>query len=524
MATLFMLIPHRSSYHQCVLEHFPQSFSAEPCQKPKILAARRYIFSVNALALALAFMSIASCAAGEFVRVYPAPAGEPLSTNFTVTIGSNNVPVYIAKVATADSLKRQKVSIRDDNSFADTTAFASFDLHGSVQVSVSCPEPVNSAKILPVASGIAPIVSSNRVVFTVSKPCQLELEVNDDWVHSLQLFVDPVETAAPRPDDPNVIYFGPGRHEVEDMVVTSGKTVYVAGGAVIYGKVNPEVHGRGKGKITAITELGGGAIFSLVGNNIKLCGRGIIDGSLCPGHTRNILSVCGTNISLEGVVVRDASTWTMPIQCSDQVVVKNVKVFGYRGNSDGIDICNSRHVEVTGCFLRTWDDLVVVKTPIQGGGESRDITVKGCVLWNELAQALTIGAELRENVENVHFSDCDVIHDKGRAWLLRIFHTDSADIHNITFDNIRAEESRRLISLSIVKTGWSKDNERGHIENITFRNIQVAGTNLTVDLKGFDSGHEIRGVRFRNVVLNGQPLKPGGVNQNEFVQGVSVSP
>lgn len=452
------------------------------------------------------------------MRVYPAPAGEPLSTNFTVTIGTNNVPVYLAKVATSDSVKRQSTPIPDE------TSFASFDLGGSVQVSVSCPGPVNRAKILPAASGITPVVSGNRVVFTVSKPCQLELDVNGDWVHSLQLFVNPLETGAPRPDDPKVIYFGPGRHEVEDLVVTSGQTVYVADGAVIYGKVNPEVHGRGKGKITAVTELGGGAIFSLVGNNIKLCGRGIIDGSLCPGHTRNIISVCGTNISLEGVVLRDSSTWTMPIRCSDRVTVKNIKVFGYRGNSDGIDICNSRHVAVTGCFLRTWDDLVVVKTPLKGGGESRDITVTGCVLWNELAHALSLGAELRDNVENVHFSDCDVIHDKGREWLLRVYQTDAADIHDITFDNIRIEESKRLISLWIGQAVWSKDDERGHIENITFRNIRAVGPHPSIDLKGFDSGHEIRNVRFQNVMINGQPLEPGSVNQNEFVQGVSVSP
>jgi hypothetical protein len=262
----------------------------------------------------------------------------------------------------------------------------------------------------------------------------------------------------------------------------------------------------------------------LVGNNIKLCGRGIIDGSLCPGHSRNIISVYGTNVTVEGVVLRDPSTWNMPIRSSDHVIVKNIKVIGYRGNSDGIDICNSRDVVVTGCFLRTMDDLVVVKTPVKGGGESRDITVTRCVLWNELAHALSIGAELRDNVENVNFSDCDVIHDKGREWLLRVYHTDSADIHDVTFDNIRIEESRRLISLWIGKAIWSKDDERGHIEDITFQNIRAVGPNPHVDLTGFDGGHEVRSVQFRNVIINGKPLKPNDVKQNEFVQDVNVSP
>ena len=475
------------------------------------------------LVTALACISIASCVAGDSVRVSPAPADEPLSTNFTVQIGSNNVPVYIAKVAAADPAKRRKVANRNDTSYADDTAFASFDLHGSVQVSVSCPEVITGARILPAASGITPVVTSNRLVFTVSKPCQLEVEVNGDWVHSLQLFVNPMETDAPRPDDPNVIYFGPGRHEVEDLVVTSGKTVYIADGAVIYGKLKTGDEGR-TGHVTAITESQGGGIISLMGNNIKLYGHGIIDGSLCPSHARNILSVCGTNISVEGIVLRDSGTWTMPIRCSEYVTVKNIKVIGFRGNSDGIDICNSRHVAVSDCFLRTMDDLVVVKTPVKGGGESRDITVKGCVLWNELAHALSLGAEMRETVEDVHFSDCVVIHDKGREWLLRVYQTDAGDIRDITFDNIHAEECKRLASLWIGKAVWSRDTNYGHIEDITFRNIQATGLKPSIDLKGYDSDHEVRDVRFRKVVINGQPLKPAGVNQNEFVQGVSVSP
>jgi polygalacturonase len=291
---------------------------------------------------------------------------------------------------------------------------------------------------------------------------------------------------------------------------------------VIYGKVPPGVNSRTG--VTAVSESQGGAIFSLMGDNIKLCGRGIIDGSLCPAHTRNIISVCGTNVSLEGVVVRDASTWTIPIRASEHVTVKNIKIFGWRGNSDGVDICNSRHVRVTHSFLRTMDDLVVIKTPVKGAGESRDITVTGCVLWNELAQALNIGAELRENVEDVHFSDCDIIHDRGREWLLRVYNCDGGDVHDVTFENIRANDAKRLISLWIGTAKWSKDAERGHIENITFKNIQAAGANMSVDLKGWDSQHEIRDVHFQKVLTNGHPLKLGEINRNAFVQDVRVTP
>jgi hypothetical protein len=473
---------------------------------------RRWAMATMSACLAL----IAGSLAAESVRIYPSPAGEPLATNFSVTIGRQSVPVYIAQVAALGTAKQSGMFIPYD------TAFASFDLQGSVTVSVTCPEAVIRANILPNSSGVTPTISGHTLTFTVSKPCQLEVEVNGDWMHSLQFFVNPIETNAPRPDDPDVIYFGPGVHQVEDLQVGSGKTVYIAGGAVVYGKVKPDVNSRHN--VSAISELGGGAVFSLAGDNIKICGRGIIDGSLCPNHTRNLISVCGTNISLEGVIVRDSSTWTIPIHSSEHETVENIKVFGYRGNSDGIDICNSRHVIVSGCFLRTMDDLVVVKTPVKGAGESRDITVSGCVLWNELAQALNIGAELRENVEDVTFSDCDIIHDKGREWLLRVYNCDDADVHNVTFDNIRIGESKRLISLWIGKAKWSSDNERGHIDNITFQNIRAVGLHPSSDLNGFDAQHEIDDVVFKNIVINGQPLTPANVHQNAFVHGIQMTP
>jgi polygalacturonase len=128
----------------------------------------------------------------------------------------------------------------------------------------------------------------------------------------------------------------------------------------------------------------------------------------------------GKNITIEGVVLRDSAGWTLPVAKADGVQIRNLKIFGWRGNSDGIDICNSRNVEVSDCFLRTFDDLVVIKTNDKNGGPTSNIVVKHCVLWNEFAHALSLGAELRTPVENVSFSDCDVIHDKGTLTASRL--------------------------------------------------------------------------------------------------------
>jgi hypothetical protein len=176
-------------------------------------------------------------------------------------------------------------------------------------------------------------------------------------------------------------------------------------------------------------------------------------------------------------------------------------------------------VTVEGCFIRTLDDLIVVKTD-KGQGEARHIVARDCVLWNEVAHALSIGAELRENVDDVLFTNCDIIHDKGREWTLRVYHCDSARISNVRFENLRIEESPQLISLWIDKASWTRDSERGHIDGVTFKNIRAVADPLRAELHGFDETHLVENVVFEGVVVNGKPISPAEVKTNAFVRNV----
>ena len=149
---------------------------------------------------------------------------------------------------------------------------------------------------------------------------------------------------------------------------------------------------------------------------------------------------------------------------------------------------------------------------------------KNCVLWNEVAHALSIGAELRENVDDVLFTDCDVIHDLGREWTLRVYHCDAARISNIRFENIRIEETRRLISLWIGKAVWTRDEARGHIDNVVFKDIRAVGKEPRVEFTGFSETNVIENVTLTNVAINGKPLKPEAIKSNAFVRNVKVLP
>ena len=461
-------------------------------------------------------------ATAPHATVWAAPAGEELSPDFTVTVEGQPSPVYVVRVASGDRVRRWKAM--DDKAhsgdYYEKAAFTTFDMRGPVRVTITCPRPIHSARVLPSVPAIVPEVRGNRLTLTMTEPRPLTVEIDGDWVHSLHLLANPPETNAPRPGDPKVIYFGPGIHEISHMEVGDGQTVYLAPGAVVRGVVRPD-------EPFAISGYSGlrtyRPTFVLHGKGITFRGRGILDGAHCPPHARNLLVLEGSDIRVEGVILRDSSTWNMPIRRSDRVRVENVKIFGYRANSDGIDICNSRDVLVERCFLRTLDDLVVVKTD-RGQGETRHVVVRGCVLWNEVAHALSIGAELRENVEDVLFTDCDVIHDKGREWTLRVYHCDSARVSNVRFSKLRIEESPRLISLWINKASWTRDKQRGHIQGVTFEDIAAVAAPVQIQFSGFDATHAVENVTLRNVVINGKRLTTADVHTNAFVRNVTVEP
>ncbi|HEV2695528.1 MAG TPA: endo-polygalacturonase, partial [Verrucomicrobiae bacterium] len=255
------------------------------------------------LLLALFFINSVVIPHAGTVVVYPAPVGEELSRAYQVTVEGHAVPVYTAKVAPADPVLRWKAMDDKANSanYFETAAFASFDMQGTVTVQVTCPEDITSAKILPSALNLQPLIKGKSLSLTLTNPGPVTVEINGNWVQALHLFANPPETNAPTATAPGVIYFGPGIHEITHLVVTNNQTLYVAGGAILRGVI-------GTNEPFSISSYSGLRNYSptieLRGTNIMLRGRGIIDGTACPTHARHLVFVQGTNICLEGVILR----------------------------------------------------------------------------------------------------------------------------------------------------------------------------------------------------------------------------
>ena len=488
--------------------------------------------------------------------------GEMLSDDYVLTVNGQRVPVYVCRVS-AEPFNGKWPGRQRSLEHTELAAFACWDMSGPAQVEVVSQRPIRpgpagpgglrapAVAIRPTARGIKPEIDHNRIRFQLDKPGPLTVEVGGTR-RALHLFPSPpkpeayaaIEKAAAAEQtagkNPGLIYFGPGIHSPGRMTLESNQTVYLAGGAFVYGS------------------------FQATGaSNIRILGRGVLDSSRQergrPGGGGCIrLNNC-TNVEVEGVVLRDPDVWCFTLQNCSKVNISNVKLVGlWRFNSDGIDLCNCQDVTLRDCFIRSFDDSIVIKGLVRGRDANaaaprsvERILADRCVLWCDWGRALEIGAEtVATEMNDITFRNCDVIHTDFAA--MDIQNGDRAAVRNVLYDNIRVEidpvsyegvfyqESDsekyvakpgwvpRLLVIEIVKNVWSRDENRGSVDGVTARNITVTGPHHPSSrVGGFDANHMARNVTIENLRVRGRlirSLEDANVILKPFVENVRLDP
>jgi hypothetical protein len=457
------------------------------------------------------------------------------SDDFNVTVDGREVFVHAARVS-AVPLNWRWPGYQRPLDQTELASFAYWDTACPVEVVVESKKPVETVDIRPTSRGISPEVRGNRVSFEMPGPGYLTVEVNGTH-HALHLFASEPEDYGVDPDDPNVLYFAPGEHHPGVMELASGQTMYLARGAVVYG-----------------------AVLMENARDVRLIGRGILDGGRLRRYDAPscVAPFMCENVEIDGIVIRDPNVYGIyPMYCRG-VRISDVKLIGFwRYNTDGIHFANCADSTVENCFLRTFDDSIIVKgqnrfrnyvAPVSEPGPCRNITVSNCVIWNDWGRALEIGAKtITPEISDITYRDCDIIHCGHIA--LDIQNGDRALVKDFLYENIRFEIDARtpepiyqndphqvypdgphdtycpsFIVLQIRRTFYSEDEERGRIRNIRFRNIEVTGGRVPPSsLAGFDADHLVENVTLENVRICGTPvtdLETGSITTNEFVRDV----
>jgi hypothetical protein len=443
----------------------------------------------------------------ENAILYNFPENAPQSTLYNVAI--NGTPYYVYPVP---------ITIIPGHSSELKAGIVSFGLKGSVQVSVTSPVPVNSVRIRPESAGITYTQTNNKVEFVVSNPQMLSVEINGDE-QPLFVFANAPETEIPDESDPDVIFFKEGQiHDKGKFGVISGKTVYIAPGAIVHGSVIADSR-----------------------ENIRIIGRGILSGEQFNYQTSRMIELNRSKHALvEGITIVNSQHWTISLTDCEDIDIRDVKVISNVATDDGVDVVGSRNVTIDRCFLRTEDDAVAIKagvnyfTSFDSQKDVKNITVKNCIIWNAgggWSNGLEIGYETRaDTIKDIIFENIDFIHSDGLTWErggpLSIHNCDRATISNILYKDIRFEEATNyLIHFEILNSeDYSHDAQQGKISNIRMENITVntKGTLKSV-MRGYSATNNIENIVIKNMTINGTKVTKNEDLKllSQFVTGIT---
>ncbi len=380
-----------------------------------------------------------------------------------------------------------------ENPALSTTPVAIAESRGPCLVEIQfLQEEVRCAVVRPLALGIQPEIRDGRVRFVLPQAADVTVEINGHLEGALHLFVHAPDPFKPDPEGKKVRYFGPGEHRDQMITIRNNETLYLDDGCILYGQ-----------------------IYCGLGSGFTIAGHGVLCGSIYDRYKDTLVPVNLSNcrdFTIRDITILDPSAWTVNLyQCQD-AVIDHVHIISARSNSDGLTFQNCRQIQVNDCFVRSWDDSLVVKGY---GGDVTDITFSHCTLWTDLAQCCEIGYETRaRHIENITFRDITVLHALHKP-VISIHNSDSAAVRHILFENILVEDAHLgqgdgtpyLIDLSTAESPWSATLRRGTIEDVTVRNVQVlSGDKPGIRIDSHDETSRIDHVWISGLSLLGEAI------------------
>jgi hypothetical protein len=361
----------------------------------------------------------------------------------------------------------------------DFNHWTTFEFKGKVEVCVTnLTGEITSAKVYPAKHNITPIVKKNELRLEVDKPCKLFVDIAGMEEHPLFLFAEEIEKNIPSKKDKNVIWFEAGKvHNVGlQYKVPNGKTVYIEGGAVVWGTFwcqdgdQPTIV-KGKGVITTRSE------------------------ERKPGPS----NIPFTTVYAEKAnMVTDGITITDPVKFCilgrSKVETKNVKLFAWYHQTDGWGGGDDSFIDDS--FIKVFDDNVKLY-----GNKQKATNLVIYQQHNGAPFQLSWGGQSGQNciADNIDIVKCWVNKNggSGNSGLLNLRKGSDKFIGNITIKNVRADQGiYQLLGVGNDKTG--------EVKSLLLENIFIHGKQAQLSYIENGNTAKTSAICFKNVRIGTQ--------------------
>ncbi|KAI1825052.1 pectin lyase-like protein [Xylaria intraflava] len=409
-------------------------------------------------------------------------------------------------------------------------------------------KPMPSYSITPQKLPINATTDGNELVFSVKDAHYLIVKI--DGYKEFVILADPLETDVPSPDGKDVynvanyntdntgnsvtkgiqeamddaakcpgsiVYVPPGLYSIGNLLLRNYTSLYLAGGSVL------RFTGNSSDYKTLFTksDLFPGTWWiqtEFDSTNITVYGRGTIDGNGFNSRKNkfmaDVLVPAGTkNFRSDGILIRDASFWAVPVVQSDEVTFTNLKIMNRFDvtQDDGVDVCESSKVRVRRAIgigaddpfsTKTWPADTGTTVPYPYPPRSLDnVFFDDCVAWsntygykigqgvyqsqdiitfqNSVVYTAAVGMGIDHRygtamVSNVTFKDMDIEGLHGNAWgqsgwITVYVHDVGAGVGPIEGVYVKNVRARNVGSPGPWIAGWGS----AKVSRVTFSDVRI---------------------------------------------------
>ncbi len=284
-----------------------------------------------------------------------------------------------------------------------------------------------------------------------------------------------------------VVLVPPGKYVIGTLFLRSNTHLSLTATAVLLGTSDLTQYATGieRSGFTAHSYIDKCLIYAEKADNFKLSGQGTIDGqggefpAAGPdgkaGERPMLIRLADcTNVSIEGVTLRNAGSWCSHfVRCTD-LRIRGVTIRNRcNGNNDGIDISGCENVLISDCTILAEDDGICLQN-LDNSRPVKNVLITNCIISTRWA-AIRSGGAHAGGIRDVTVSNCSFFDTFGCGIKLQI--SGAGVMENMTFSNIVMKNVSSPISLRLGRHNYGEQIDTsgppGGMRNLMFNNIRA---------------------------------------------------